>query len=110
MLEGREGETEILITRRHDERVRDEGEQKAEEMWTESERTLRVKQRLQNQAEHVQMWRRRADFHCAQAARCLQEARRIETLPVDGSRPRGGGIWVHPPTSPNGHDGSGEVA
>ena len=56
-----EGELDILITRRHEQRVRDEGERAAEELWRVSARIHEAKQ----QREKLEAWR---CYHEDQAA------------------------------------------
>jgi hypothetical protein len=57
-----EKQLDILITRRHDRRVADEGERQALEMWQESERKYAERRREVNR----QAW---ASFHEEQAER-----------------------------------------
>ncbi len=60
--EAMEKELDGLIRRRHDARVRDEGERREEELWRESERRHAEMRSRQNRA----AW---ADYHAEQAAR-----------------------------------------
>ena len=57
-----EGELANFISRRHEKRVKEEGERTAEEMWAESERRYAARRREENRA----AWCR---YHQDQAAR-----------------------------------------
>jgi hypothetical protein len=46
--EATEKDLDLFITRRHDQRVKDEGERRAEEAWAESERRHFAKRRERN--------------------------------------------------------------
>jgi len=64
-----------------------------ESIWRESERKFRVEQRRQNQVEWVHYYRTLANRHYASARRCLELARQVELLMIDGRPARKGGIW-----------------
>lgn len=66
----REAELDRLITRRHDERVKDEGHRPSEELYEESTRRYNLKREL----EMRRLW---ADFHREQAERVETNARLI---------------------------------
>ena len=57
-----EGELDNFISRRHEKRVKEEGERPAEEMWAESERRHAARRREESRA----AWRK---YHHDQAAR-----------------------------------------
>ena len=57
-----EGELDVFITRRHDQRVRDEGERLTEEAWAESVRRQEAQRREENRA----LWH---EYHRAAAER-----------------------------------------
>ena len=57
-----EAELDNFVSRRHEKRVQEEGEQRAEEVWAESERRYAARRREENRA----AWRR---YHEDQAAR-----------------------------------------
>jgi hypothetical protein len=99
---------DLLISRRHAETVRLESSEKAaEEAWEESEKKQRIARREANRDEWVAVHHRRADRYFAWAFAELEAARRVAQMPIDGSAPRGGGIWSRYQPSPNG-DGEHE--
>ena len=68
--EAAESHLDALITKRHDQRVKDEGERPAEEMWAESCRVYEAKR----QAELVFAW---VEYHEAAAERALANGEAI---------------------------------
>jgi hypothetical protein len=105
-----ESEMANFIERRHNERVKEEGERALEAEWARQERELRKAQHRQNQAAWIEWHQARIRGCYERIAHHEREIERIQGMVPDGSTPRGGGILTHDSLpSSNGHKNTTEV-
>jgi hypothetical protein len=81
-----ESELDRLITRRHDQRVKDEGERQLEEAWRESERREEARRREENRGCWLSWYRCLERGYLERAAEC---GRRAAALEIDGATQQG---------------------
>ena len=66
---------DALITKRHDQRVKEEGERREEELWQESERQYRAKRHAELTFEWCEFYERQAQAAIANGERIAAENR-----------------------------------
>jgi hypothetical protein len=91
VAQGYQVETDLsrLIERRHDERVKSEGERLEEELWMESARRYHERQREQNRWEWVRYFDRMAESHAQLSESYRERAERLCEDQDDGETKRG---------------------
>lgn len=77
-----ESELDRLITRRYDQRVKDEGERQLEEAWRASERREEARRREENRGGWLSWYRCLERGYLERAAEC---GRRADALEIDGA-------------------------
>ena len=75
-----EAELDRLITRRHDQRVLEEGEWAVEAAWREGERREETRRREENRSGWLAWYRRLERVHLERAAACSKRAEALEEI------------------------------
>jgi hypothetical protein len=73
-----DAEHDAFIERRHNQRVKDEGERQAEAIWRESERKEAARRREQNRGGWLDYYRRLEAGYLERATECGQRASELE--------------------------------
>ena len=82
-----EYELDAFISKRHEQRVKSEGERQAEEAWRESERREELRRREENRGGWLSWYRRLERGYLERAAEC---GRRADALEIDrATQPKG---------------------
>jgi hypothetical protein len=82
-----EAEIDAFISKRHEQRVKSEGERQAEEAWRESERREELRRREENRGGWLSWYRRLERGYLERAAEC---GRRADALEIDrATQPKG---------------------
>jgi hypothetical protein len=85
--EGVEYELDAFISKRHEQRVKSEGERQLEEAWRESKRREKLRQREENRGGWLSWYRRLERGYLERAAEC---GRRADALEIDrATQPKG---------------------